>query len=147
MTKEDLTFVADALLALAAEDRHAPFHTEEALNAKMRLEDARRATFAEIIAPDQCFDYLIECECRAILEGACLTQIQMDVLKLRLAGRRFEEIGRLRSHTKQGAQRIFVQAIKKLSRSYHVYRYRGLSDVYRNEVNRGPRRGFGTMQP
>ena len=64
---------------------------------------------------------------------------------MRLEGRTFEDIGRLRRHTKQAAQNIFVQALKKFARALAVYEYTGLAEVYQNEINRGRRRGTGKM--
>ena len=82
-------------------------------------------------------DHLFLTECLAIVERAHLTKRQAEVLSLRLEGYTFEQIGQHRGHTKQGAQRIFMQALKKIRRSVHVYRYRGLGEVYRFEVLRG----------
>ncbi|HEY0868591.1 MAG TPA: hypothetical protein VGE01_14500 [Fimbriimonas sp.] len=138
MTKEDLSFVADALLSLAEEDSSAPCHTEEKLLAKCRLDAIRMSDFAHILAAaGHGEEYLVESECLEIYERAKLTRCQSEVFWLRVQGLRFEHIGRLRGHTKQGARQIFLQVLKKLARSRHVYPYNGLSDVYRNEVRRG----------
>jgi hypothetical protein len=140
MNKEDLRFVADALLALCEADHSQPFYTEEVFETKLKR--ARlRAISLPFHTPMEPWiaDDLDRRECEEMLRFANLTDAQSRVLQLRLRGFTFEEIGARDGHTKQNSQRIFVQAIKKLDRSRRVYRYEGLADVYREETRRGVR--------
>lgn len=139
---EDLSFVADALLALCARERDAPFYTTDGYEAKLRrLKSRERETAGELVSGR--VDSLLGIECRDVLQGAGLTARQREVLDLRLEGFTFEEIGQMGRTTKQGAMSVFVQALKKVSRTFAEYRYAGLSEVYRSEVRRRSR--FGTM--
>ena len=71
---------------------------------------------------------------REILEMARLTARQREVFCLRAMGHTYEEIGRKNGHTKQGAQNIFLQAVKKIRAAYYVYPYAGLAQVYREQT-------------
>jgi len=83
-----------------------------------------------------------------VARAANLTPRQAAVVRMRLAGHTFEEIGREGGHTRQGAQNIFLQAVKKIGRTSHVYPYTGLPEVFEHEISRGsPSGGFGTMLP
>lgn len=144
MTQEDLRFIADALVALCQKDNQAPFYSEAAFEKRLRRHERRDSLLAKVLRVRQ--DTLWADECRDVLANANLTARQSHVLNLRLEGFTFEEIGNACGHSKQGAQSIFLQALKKLTRAFHVYPYSGLSDVYRWEVKRGGTRGgFGTM--
>ena len=138
MTREDLAFVADALLALCEKDRRAPFYGEEAFKTKLKRSFEGDALFEHLLSRTG-HDELLQHECIGVFRHAHLTRRQSDVLHLKLEGFTFEEIGHRAGHTKQGAQSIFSQALKKLVRSFHVYPYAGLSDVYRRETRRGLR--------
>ncbi len=138
MNKEDLAFVAEALLALCERDRAAPHYSEAGFEAKLRSATRREAKFAHV-AMGRGSHPMLQSECEDVIAAADLTDRQRDVLMQRLEGRTFEEIGHAGGHTKQGAQSIFVQGLKKLMRAYDVYAYRGLCDVYRDEVRRGTR--------
>lgn len=147
MDAEDLRFVADALLALCARDRDAPFYTEQGFESKLirvRRKESSSPTAGEMVA--QRADSLLAVECRDVMTAARLTLRQQEVLNLRLEGFTFEEIGRQGRTSKQGAMSIFVQALKKISRTFRDYPYAGLSEVYRCEVKRRSRGApFGTM--
>lgn len=145
MTNQDFAFVADALLALCEREREAPFYSNEEFRLK-ELVASRRDRFAGHLGLAEESDFLFQEECRAVFDNAKLTERQAEVLTQRLEGCTFEQIGKESGHSKQNAQSVFILAIKKLSRSFHVYRYRGLSEVYRGETQRGVRRcGFGRM--
>lgn len=146
MTKEDLSFVADALLALCEKDRAAPFYSEEILDIKIRRGARRDRPLAELLLRRD-DEGLLANEWRGVLRLADLTDNQREVFTGRLEGLTFEELGRRRRTTKQGAQRVFVQALKKLMRAWSVHPYQGLSDVYREETRRGRRaKSFGTIR-
>ena len=139
---EDLSFVADALLALCARERDAPFYTGDGYEAKLRrIRRREREPVGELVSGR--VDSLLGVECRDVLRNAGLTERQREVLDLRLEGFTFEEIGQMGRTTKQGAMSVFIQALKKVSRTFAAYPYAGLSEVYRSEVRRRSR--FGTM--
>jgi len=141
----DLSFVADALLALCEGSASHPFYTEPGFHLKLRLAD-RREPFYDHLVRQRGDDPLLRQECHDVFQMARLTERQSTVLMRRLEGWTFEEIGKSCFHSKQGAQNIFVQALKKIARAFRVYAYTGLSDVYRSETRRGlPRTGLGRI--
>lgn len=141
----DLSFVADALLALCERELDAPFYTEDRFEAKLkRLKRRETESPGEMVSGR--VDSILAVECRDVMRDARLTARQREVLDLRLEGFTFEEIGRQGRTTKQGAMNVFVQALKKISRTFRAYPYAGLSEVYRSDVKRGSRgKSFGTM--
>jgi hypothetical protein len=145
MTREDAAFIADALLALCDQDSERPFYCESTIRSKLKLAERREPLFAHWLSRTM-DPPLLRDECRELILAAGLTERQLDVLGKRLEGWTFEEIGVAGGHSKQGAQHIFVQALKKLARAFRVYPFKGLSEVYRQEVRRGVRQaGLGRM--
>ncbi|RYG26361.1 hypothetical protein EON82_03690 [bacterium] len=141
----DLSFVADALLAMCENERDAPFYTEDGFETKLQRIRRRETTAADELISGR-VDAMLAIECRDVLSAAGLTARQHEVLDLRLEGFTFEEIGGFGRTSKQAAMNVFVQALKKISRTFREYRYAGLSEVYRSEVERPSRgRSFGTM--
>lgn len=136
MKTEDLAFVADALLALCERSSTQPFYTERGYQQKLKRDLPREMIVAPLIQGKP-HDQLLESEFRTIFELAKLTDRQAEVLTRKMEGYTFEQIGSERGATKQSAQNAFVQAIKKLARSFYVYPYRGLSDAYRCDIRRG----------
>lgn len=136
---DDTTRLAEAFLSLCTRDPTAPFYTEAGLRRRLRQERARPALGPAI--RNEATTYLLEREWAAIVIRARLTALQREVFGKRLCGWTFEEIGGRRGHTRQSAQRVFSQALRKLMAAWRTYEYRGLTDVYRLEV----RRGGGTM--
>lgn len=145
MDSIDLSFVADALLAMCERERDAPFYTDLGFEAKLQRIRRRETTSAgELISGRG--DPMLSVECRDVLLAAGLTARQQEVLDLRLEGFTFEEIGGLSQTSKQAAMNVFIQALKKISRTFRAYRYAGLSEVYGSEIKRRSRgRSFGTM--
>ena len=141
----DLSFVADALLALCEKEKDAPFFTEDGFEAKLlRIRRRETDTATDLISGRG--DDMLTAECRDVLRRSGLTLRQQEVLELRLEGFTFEEIGTKGRTTKQGAMSVFIQALKKISRTFRDYPYAGLSEVYRSETKRRCRgRSFGTM--
>ncbi len=135
-TSDRLSLVADALLATLDRDPRCPAYSEEAWERKERLAQ-RREPQIRMPPSEQAFDWLFLREWADILRSARLTKGQTEVFLLRAAGHTFESIGARRGHTKQGSLNIFLQAVKKIRRARNVYRYAGLSQVYRDEVKRG----------
>lgn len=145
MKDEQAAFIADALLALCERSPERPYYTEFAMRGKLARADKREPLYGHLLLGRR-DDALLRSECAAVFEIARLTTRQQEVLWMRLEGWTFEEIGTKRGHSKQGAQHIFVQALKKLARSFRTYPYQGLSEVYRRETKRGSSsRGFGTI--
>ncbi|MFY9233249.1 MAG: hypothetical protein WAO58_02195 [Fimbriimonadaceae bacterium] len=140
MTRDDFAFVADALLTICENESEAPFYTDQIFKTKLKQSANRESIFDHLVRRSG-NDELMRSECDGIIEKARLTARQERVLSLKLAGHTFDEIGRRSGHSKQGAQSIFSQALKKLVRSIRVYPYVGLSDVYRLETRRGLRKG------
>jgi hypothetical protein len=134
MINGDISFVADALFALCDTSQLVP--CERRVKTVLMQEVPENLLYQAILLVKG-HEPLLEVECREIYTKADLTPLQSKVLEMRLKGWTFEEIGRKRGHTKQGAQNIFVQALKKLARSLRVYPYTGLSEVYQGELRRG----------
>lgn len=145
MSSETLSFLADALLTLCERDERRPFYTERWIRLKQQAASRREPHFAHLLQT-HAGEPLLRIECDEVVRSAHLTARQFDVLNKRLDGWTFEEIGNEGGHSKQGAQNIFVQALKKLLRAFRTYPYKGLSDVYRSETRRGVRRaGSGRL--
>lgn len=145
MKPDDLAFVADALLALCEPEPDRPCYSERELQKKLRREHLSESFCGSLAlaAPE---DFLLRDECREVIEVAKLTPRQAHVLNLRLSGFTFEEIGSGSGRSKQAAQHLFIVALKKIAQAFHVYRYKGLSEVYRREMKRGTRQSvFGRM--
>jgi hypothetical protein len=141
MLTQDINFISEALLAICESDANRPFFDDATLERKLKEAKTREPLWMQFTVrrPE---DPLMHNECQAMIERANLTPRQNDVMTQRLAGDTFEMIGRRRGSTKQGAQKIFLQALKKIKRACHVYPYTGLSDVYQWETRRG--RPFGS---
>lgn len=135
MKTDDMTFVAEALLAICNNDRRLTDFVDKRTQPVPEFDQSRRLYQSFLRGREH--DVLLEIECREICALARLTRHQTEVLDLRLGGMTFEQIGRCRRHSKQAAQNIFLQAIKKFARALHVYPYAGLADVYRHETRRG----------
>jgi hypothetical protein len=145
MTQEQAAFVSEALLALCERSSDRPFYSEQMLERKLKVAQQKDPLYGHLLMGRN-EDEILRHECQEIFTRARLTERQASVLTMRLDGFTFEEIGRRGGHTKQGAQSIFLQALKKLTRAFRVYPFRGLNEVYRQELKRGVRsRSFGTM--
>lgn len=142
MTTEDLKFVADALLAMCEKPSTRPFYTDEGFRVKQKRADRKEPLYGHLVHL-RGDDPLLKSECAEVLARAHLTPKQAEVLLRRLEGWTFEEIGNSAGHSRQCAQNIFVQALKKIARTFHVYPFRGLSEVYRWETKRGSPRPNG----
>lgn len=146
MTEQDLMFVAEALIELCDQDRARPCYPEARLAAKLKTAESKDPLYCPFVARSGEND-LLRAECDDVLLMAELTPRQREVFDRRMSGWTFEQIGSRSGHSKQAAQGVFVQALKKIARSLRVYRYRGLSDVYRKELRRGARNpAFGRIR-
>ena len=142
---DDLSFIADALLALCEKSPERPHYSEEGIRCKLKMAERREPLYGHLVR-QRGEDPLLRGECLDVFESARLTARQYDVLLKRLEGWTFDEIGSANGHSKQGAQHIFVQALKKIARAFRVYPFKGLSEVYRWETRRGlSRTGLGRI--
>ncbi len=139
MRRNALSLAADELLSRIERDPRAPHYSEDSFRRKVDASNRRASTIPLPMGGKEA-QYLLQQEWAEVVEAADLTQRQLDVLAMRFAGYTFEAIGAKGGHTKQGAQNIFFQAAKKLARAWMNYPYRGLSQVFREEVRRGSRR-------
>ena len=145
MSPNDLSFVADALLALCEKPQTRPFYSEEGMRIKLKRADWRDPLYGHLLQQKGA-DPLLQNECDEVFRSARLTARQTEVLMRRLEGWTFEEIGQEAGHSRQGAQHIFVQALKKIARAFRVYPWKGLAEVYRWETRRGlSRAGSGRI--
>ncbi len=135
-----LSHRADELLARCRQDRDRPFYREDTFRSKERASRMREprlggCAMARPEAP------LAESEFEGLLAAADLTETQEQVVRLRVAGWKLEEIGRLRGSTRQAVQRLLAKAAAKLQEALRTYPYAGLAEVYRSETSRrGARR-------
>lgn len=127
--------MADALLLSLARDPTCPAYNEESFARKLRRESSRLPDLVKRACPPG-DSYLARREWIAIIARASLTKAQAEVLRLRLAGWNFAQIGAWRGHTKQGSRSIFSQAVQKISAVRNVYPLTGLAEVYRSELKR-----------
>ena len=135
LAAEDLDVAADALLAQCERDSTAPAYTEATFRYKLRRARAREPVIARkltALTPDP----LRREEVKTLIRSARLTPLQHECLTLRLDGFTFADIGQLCGSTKQNAQATFVAALATLRRSWRMYQYSGLAEVYRSEVRR-----------
>lgn len=136
MKLPEVSLIADALLACIPRDRNCPHYSEESFRRKLKGQQAREINLPLTIGRMGAIE-LYRSEWIEITEAACLTPKQLDVVKMRMEGHTFEEIGRTFGHSKQGAQNIFYQGAKKLAKAWMDYPYRGLPNVYEEECKRG----------
>lgn len=136
MFKETISLLADQLLASVERDRSAPAYRNNTFDRKLRLAEQREPRLPLPRAREGTA-YLLQQEWIEVSESANLTPKQVAVMQLRLEGQTFEYIGRKYGHSKQGAQRIYVQGAKKIARAWMNNPYRGLPAVYDKEIHRG----------
>ena len=129
------------LLSHFPRERESPFYREPHFERKLKISNARasemRTRFQSPHYLVKEFNFLKHRELKEIYKRARLTHRQCQVVNMRASGYTFDEIGQFFQHTKQGAQRIFTQALRKLHRAFNVYPYVGLGEVYRQELKRG----------
>jgi hypothetical protein len=135
MNSLDLNFIAEALIRLSDLDR-CWNDRRPRKDLSLDFPGAEKQIFYAL-ARCPAHDRLLALECRTVYDNARLTRGQKKVLAMRLGGLTFEQIGQLRGMSRQAAQIVFLQAIKKLAHAMHVYPYAGLAEVYRTETTRG----------
>jgi hypothetical protein len=132
---------ADRILSAIVRDDRPHYRSEEiSRKAKTDRRFARRFVESHVPKCEAC-TFLTKSAMRHVIRAARLTKRQLQVLRARLAGDGWLEIGCRFGHSRQGAENIFRQALRKVRRAYSADPYAGIEDVYRQEVNRHyPRR-------
>lgn len=131
----DLRMFVDLMLGQCDRDPEAPHYTESTFRRKL-IEAKKRDARLPSRQVDPSDEYLVRREWTEIVRDANLTQSQFAVFELRAQGWTFEEIGLSRGHSKQGAQSIFVQALKKVLLSRERLEFVGIAEIYREETRR-----------
>jgi hypothetical protein len=126
---------AEEILKSIHRDPERPHYREDSFRRKLAAARGRERRLPVTIGCRES-GHLVESEWSEVKRLAGLTPVQEEVVAMRLEGHTFEDIGRIRGHTKQGAQNVFFQAAKKLAKAWMEYPYRGLHEVYRSEVRR-----------
>lgn len=145
MTRDHNDYAADLLLSACERDVCEPFYRNESFNVKLRRSHRRDLEIGET-AMSKPFDPLLRTECLDVFANANLTARQMEIVEQWLDGWSYEEIGQASGHTRQAAQRVFTQALKKLRAAYRVYPLQGMSEVYHQLTHRQPCSGrFGKL--
>lgn len=136
MDKPPVSLIADALLDCIERDTDAPHYREDRFRRKLQTAHEREL---RLPLPETGLEAreILRQQWNEVVDGAGLTDRQLEVVGMRLEGFTFEQIGSVRGTSKQGAQNVFFQAAKKLVKAWMEYPYRGLDEVYKGEVQRG----------
>jgi DNA-directed RNA polymerase specialized sigma24 family protein len=135
MDSYSLEAAAEDLVAAMPRDKKQPHYTEETFSRKLRYAHANEPDAHRQIPPRP-QENLAEFEMLEAASDAGLTESQMEVLKLRMEGLTFLEIGELRGHTKQGAMSIFARAKRKLLAVWNQAELHGIAGVYADDQKR-----------
>lgn len=136
MTPIELARLSDQYLKAIPRDPEMPHYTEDGFRCKLRQAHKRERTTVLPRRPESQL-YLIRKEWMYILQNSRLTCRQIEVVRLRLAGKTFEEIGAMSGCTKQAVLNVLQQASKKIRATQDQYPYEGLAEIYREETRRG----------
>jgi hypothetical protein len=127
---------ADRILAAIVRDDRPHYKTERIIQ-KART-DHRRCKDLSLITPPRC-EATHEIRRRTVqrvLEASKLTRRQLEVLLAKVQGDSWLQIGRRFGYSRQAAQGIFKQALRKVRKAWVAYPFAGLEEVYRKEVSR-----------
>lgn len=132
---------ADRLLTIVARDDY-PHITNKSFDRKVLRERAReRLCVRRPPSVEEAAAYLQRRTISSIIIAARLTQRQAEVFNAKAEGASWAEIGRRFRHSKQGARRVFLQAVGKIRNAWRQSTMVGIDEVYREEVRRrGPNR-------
>ena len=127
---------ADRILAAIVRD-DSPHYRDDEIVRKASV-DRRRCRDLALFGPDACeaTRILRRRTLRRVLAIAKLTRRQAEVFAAKLAGHGWLDIGQRFGYSKQAAQGIFKQAVRRLRRAWRAYPFAGLEEVYRQEVSR-----------
>lgn len=137
--EKSIRFVADRLLAETPRDPSAPHYTEQRFDRKRR-EMLQRLPSLPMPEPHGVQRELLLAEWKEVIELAGINERQVELLSLRYDGWTFEEIGRAYGVSKQAIAAAFAKAGKRLFAAWSLYPYRGLAEVYAQEVRRRSKR-------
>jgi len=132
---------ADRLLRALARDDY-PHYTNLTFERKLLRDRSREQWCAHAPAPvEQAAAFLQRRAMAKIISAAQLTRRQAEVVNARADGATWEEIGKRFCQTKQGARKVFCQAVSKIRNAWRMSSLVGIDEVYRAEVRRrGPNR-------
>lgn len=133
---QELHDQADILLSLVPRDEY-PHYSDFAFERKSRRARVREKNSEVRLAPlNEAAALLQRHSVAAVVASAGLTRRQNEVFHAKAAGHGWADIGRRFGHSKQGAHRIFCQAVAKIRRAWRLYPLAGIDEVYRAEVRR-----------
>lgn len=113
-----------------------PFCSEESFERKLRRHRRLQSTLSDRICEEIEIVQLETEEFHAAIERASLTRKQQATFQKYLQGYTLEEIGRQLGITKQAVAKNLRLALKKVRLAWEQNPYRGLAEVYRQEVQR-----------
>jgi len=139
--QEPLDEEADRLLTALARDDY-PHFTNGTFERKLWRSRARERRRVIPAAPiEEAAAFLQRRTLASVIASAQLTKRQAEVLNAKAEGATWSEIGRRFCQTKQGARRVFLQAVGKIRNAWRLSSMVGIDEVYRAEVRRrGPSR-------
>jgi hypothetical protein len=127
---------ADRLLTILARDNY-PHFTNPTFKRKLLRSRAReRYRFVAPAPVEEAVAFLQRSTLASIIAAARLTRRQAEVLDARAEGATWDEIGRRFRQSKQGARRVFLQAVGKVRNAWRLSSMVGIDEVYRSEVRR-----------
>lgn len=133
--EKSIRSVADRLLAEAPRNPEAPHYTEQRFERKRR-DMLQRLSSLPLPAPNGVQRDLLLSEWAEVIRLSGINERQVELLRLRYDGWTFEEIGRAQGVSKQAVAAAFGKAAKRLALAWSTYPYRGLAEVYSQEVHR-----------
>lgn len=132
----ELNEQADLLLSMVTRDEY-PHYSDFAFERKNRRAREREKHSEVRLAPlNEAAALLQRRTIASVVGSAGLTRRQSEVFHAKAAGHGWADIGRRFGHSKQGAHRIFCQAVAKIRRAWRLCPLAGIDEVYRAEVRR-----------
>lgn len=129
----------DRLLSQASRSPDAPFYTDVGFQRKLERIKNREISFASVNVlyfPRGEKQRIKKSEMEEAISQAKLTTKQKQIVLDRLCGMTWKEIGRNHGNSKQNAAKIFQRAMKKVRHALTTNPFRGLHEVYWQEVMR-----------
>lgn len=129
----------DRLLSQAKRSPDAPFYTDTGFQRKLERIKNRERSFASVhllYLPRAKRERVQKAEIEQAVSQAELTTKQKQIVLDRLCGMTWEEIGRNYGSSKQNVAKIFQRAMKKVRYALSTNPFRGLHEVYWQEVTR-----------
>jgi hypothetical protein len=129
----------DRLLSQASRSPDAPFYTDVGFQRKLERIKNRETSFASInllYLPRAERKRIQKTEIEQAISQAKLSTKQKQIVLDRLCGMTWREIGRNHGNSKQNAAKIFQRAMKRVRHALTTNPFRGLHEVYWQEVMR-----------